>query len=79
MNVRVCVRVCVRTGHPPREFQQRDREVKQSRLTSEELQKLQEEQARKREEERKAREGKTKRKVEIRPNPLEEVWHIITS
>lgn len=64
-------------AHPVREFQERDKEVKANRLSSSEIQRLQEEAARKRAEERKDREEKTKKKFEeSRMKHLEEVCSI---
>lgn len=75
----VCV-LCVvwlSDTHPVREFQERDKEVKANRLSSSEIQRLQEEAARKWAEERKDREEKTKRKSEeSRMKYMEEVCSI---
>lgn len=63
--------------YPVREFQERDKEVKANRLSSSEIQRLQEEAARKWAEERKDREEKTKRKSEEgRMKHMEEVCSI---
>ena len=64
---------------PSREFQERDQEVKANRLSSAELERLQEETATRREEEKREREAKTRRKGEdIRLRKMEEVWPVIT-